>query len=212
MKLLTGGGLGDAVMAFAKLHARYNPADVFLTHVEVYPHLIPAISSFYQTQDINCDVFEISSWNWKEEHEKEYDDWLFTSWDEGWEIDPFPPLKFDKRNVNVVISPLSGRNTNRGWSRNELLAVDNEQVIYIGTNGQEVVSGLKGKSLIGQTTMKEVIDLICSANTVIAAEGFVAYLGAMAGNQVYVKRNNVLAIQKRKHPNWKLEIVDIPNV
>lgn len=202
LKLLTGGGLGDAAMAFAKLHGSYA-TNIKLTHVETHFNLLDSIREFYDSQGINSQVIQIPSWQWKIDNEKKYDAWVDTNW-EG--INPFPPIKYNQQPADILICPASGRNSNRQYSRTELEKIDSERVTYVGQIG--LVDGLKGNSLLGITTIKQLIDLICSANTIIAFEGFIAYLGAMAGKKVFVKRRNMNAIKKRKHPDWDFHIID----
>lgn len=206
MKLLTGGGLGDAAMAVAKLYAKFNPSDIKLTHVEVHQHLLSPIGDFYMSQGIDAEVKWIPSWRWKNEHESEYDFWLDSGWQDGWPILPFPPLKFDLRTIDILVNPISGRNGNRSLSKAEIELLDSKRITYVGTRGN--LEGLLGTSLIGKTSIKDLVDLICSANVIITPEGFVAYLGAMAGKKVWVKRDNLRAIERRKHPDWELFVFD----
>ena len=84
IKLLTGGGFGDAAMSLGKLYSKdapfTHPFDFSLTHVEVGNSLLPAIREFYQSQNINANVFEIKDWNEKENIRSDYNFYLGTHW------------------------------------------------------------------------------------------------------------------------------------
>jgi hypothetical protein len=205
LKLITGGGLGDAAMALAKMQAKFDPKDIHLTHCAVKRKLLAPISCFYKTQKIKHLTKGIKSWDNHSKLIKNYDCWLETGWSDGWEINPFPALFYDKKDIDVLVTPAAGRNATRSFSKKELIDFHSDRITYVGK--VEGYGDLPGKSLINQTTLKELVDLICSANVIIAPEGFVAYLGALAGKEVYVKDQNMPAIKKRKHPDWKMKII-----
>ena len=224
IKLLTGGGLGDAAMSYAKLYSPYAPfankpiEDLHVTHVEVPGNLIPTIEKFYKSQNINTDVFKIDSWQWLSDNISKYDYYLGTHWSrenvgdpDSWEIEPFPPIVFDKiRTFKTVLCPSSGRSSNRKFSKDDILKFDFDDLVYIGTGDKENLEffdGLSGISFLNKTDLWQAIDIICGCDIFIGQSGFLSFLAAMAKKKVYMVSEGQSSIY-RVHPKWDVTYIN----
>jgi len=222
-KLLTGGGLGDAMIAMAKFYSRFVLEDCQVTHGVSHRQWINNIQSLYNYQEIKCKVeYTI----WREEIEtksKIHDYFLHTTWNakihedeilkyfpEDWEIEPFPPLKYNKRqDVDIVISPVACMEFKRKLNDSSLMKLADRisktnHITYVG-HGRPM-NHYPGTSLINKTTIPELVDIICSANVVIGAEGLVTWLGAMADKKVFMQIDNLPGIKRRQHPKWNIAL------
>ena len=72
-------------------------------------------------------------------------------------------------------------------------------IIIIGKGTETRYESLQN-SVYNKTNIQELVNLISYCDKVITPEGFVAYLSAMCGKTVYVKDENIKAIENRKHP------------
>jgi hypothetical protein len=221
VKLITGGGLGDAAMSIGNLYGDHQLFDwngsIHLTHVEVPPKLLNAISAFYSTQKVNHTVTQIKSWEWLKKNRGEFDHYLGTSWHENdcnektWEMNPFPPIIHSKVDrVDIVITPTAGRGASRKFDLKEIEKFslkygEKYSIFYVGNVSEETenfIAKLPGKSLLNNTTMKELIDVLCSCSIFIGHAGFCAYLSAMSGSLTYLVPE--VNSSKRIHPKWKV--------
>lgn len=223
VRLLTSGGLGDAIMAIGKIYSKnapFPPNNISIHHVRIRDELSKEIRELYKLQNIKADVFCIPNWAWQKENRHLYDYFLGSGWskdnfggENSWEINPFPPLKYKhKKGIKTIVNPISGRNRNRKFSIDDLRRfVEGKDITIIGkTNDKDYIRAIESlpvKNLINKTNLEEVINIICSASTVISPEGFIPYLAAMANKEVFISQN-VKAIRKRKHPKWKMRIVE----
>jgi hypothetical protein len=237
VKVITAGGLGDAAMALAKIHGKpelvSELSDLEITHVRMRDDsLYGAISDFYSSQGIQNKVIRLDvdvnlshghriskMVEWKVENKNNFIYSIGTGWSDNqyadedcWEINPFPDIKYTKRNdVSVVINPSSGGTdaVKKEFSNSEIKKFVEKypESIIIG-RGNNVELESVGNSLYNKTSMQELIDIIASSQIVISPEGFVAYLGAMCGKKVLVKNQNLPAIEKRKHPDWDFSLIN----
>jgi len=224
IKLLTGGGFGDAAMSIGKLYSSScpfkHPIGFNLTHVEVGNSLLLAISEFYKTQKINATVREIDNWNYKESIRHEYDYYLGTHWSENnigdessWEINPFPPLVYDTvEDIDLVINISSGRKQKfRGFDKNDIIKLDTNysNITFIGQSNDRFFSdyNFKNTNLVNKTSVKQLVDIICSCNTYIGYAGFALYLAGLANKQIFGFRDSGDGWEYRVHPLWKVKQV-----
>tara|TARA_Y100001963_G_scaffold24316_1_gene32767 strand:- start:1497 stop:2198 length:702 start_codon:yes stop_codon:yes gene_type:complete len=231
IKLLTGGGFGDAAMSVGKLYSKHTPFkvdldNIHLTHVEVGSILLSPIKNFYKTQNINITVKEISNWEEKEVMRTEYDYYLGTHWshnnigDEStWEINPFPLLKFNKiSNIDTLISISGGRPDKfRGFTNNDIIELDNkyENITFIGQSNDNFYSeyNFKNNNMVNKTDIQQLVDCICSCNIFIGYAGFSMFLAAMAKKDVYGIKNSGDGWEYRVHPKWRVrEISNIGDI
>lgn len=226
-KLLTGGGLGDAAMSFAKLQSKDMPEDFkdnyFLTHAETHPHLLDAINTFYSLQEVPHIVEKIDNWGWLQENRKYYDAWVGTAWhkhndeEDSWEIEPFPFIKYDYiPNVDILICPSSGREMTRsiyfndikGWAKKH---VNGRSLSFAGKLDPGVSKlidrDIECQNFINKTSLKEYIDLICSCKVLIAPGGFSCYLAGMAKKKVFARSEGLPSLN-RFHPEWDYQYID----
>jgi len=221
MKLLTSGGLGDAAMSLAKIHAKFSHCidDIEVTHVRVRDdNLYDPIREFYDTQSIKNKVIKIPSWDWKIENRNNYEHFLGSNWgvdnhgdESSWEIEPFPVIKYSEfKPDSIIINPTSGgkEEISKRFAKSDVesFILDWPEAIIIG-KGSDGYDDYPN-SLYNKTDMKTLVNLIASSGIVISPEGFVPYFAAMCGCKVYIKNENVEAINKRKHPKWDMTIVD----
>jgi hypothetical protein len=191
MKIICSGGLGDAVMILGKLRSpQLINEDVHLTHVHKNGILYNELNEFYSYHKIKAEV-KIVDFSWIDEHKKEYDLELTSDY-KG--INPFPKLNYQKiENIDIVMCLVAGQRKNRN----------------LNTRGLEDFVKDKNIKRIGNgETLTEAINIICSANIIISPEGFVTYMGGLAGKRVFIYNHNKKAIDERAHPAWKVELFD----
>ena len=221
IKLLTGGGFGDAAMSLGKLYSKdapfTHPFDCSLTHVEVGNSLLPAIREFYQSQNINANVFEIKDWNQKENIRSDYNYYLGTHWSENnigdessWEINPFPTLVYDKKDVDTIVNISSGRKDKfRGFTKEEIIELDKkyDNITFTGKSDDMFYTeyNFQNKNLVNKTNVKEFVDLICSSNIYIGYAGFGLFLAGLAGKDIYGFRDGGDGWEYRVHPDWRVK-------
>tara|TARA_R110000765_G_scaffold16182_3_gene45818 strand:- start:3853 stop:4548 length:696 start_codon:yes stop_codon:yes gene_type:complete len=223
IKLLTGGGFGDAAMSIGKLYSKdapfNHPLEFNLTHVEVGNTLLPAISDFYKTQGIKANVFEIDNWDVKETIRSKYDYYLGTHWSENnigdessWEINPFPPLIYDKVETGTVVNVSSGRRDKfRGFTKEEIIQLDNQynNLIFIGKSNDEFFNryNFNNNNLVNKTTVKQLVDVVCSCDVYIGFAGFALFLAGLANKDIYGFRDAGDGWEYRVHPSWRVNQV-----
>ena len=234
IQLLTSGGLGDAAMSFAKADALNIPKDQFvITHARIrQDSLDKPILDFYRSQGVRASIMRLIN-NCTKTHDgdyldrsmrnsvSEYDYYLGTHWsaDNGsdmssWEISPFPIIKYNEvvgwKDNLVLLNPSSGGvdKVKKSFSRDMVHKFFDKfpNTVIIG-NGSEKEYGDFPNSLYNKTSIAELVNLIASSDVVITPEGFTAYFAGMCGRKVFVKGENISAINNRKHPNWNMEIV-----
>jgi hypothetical protein len=234
-KFLSSGGLGDAVMIVGKLYSSQLISDIkniHLTHAHLSGILTKELSEFYTSQKVNHDIIPISDWSWLEQNQDNYEKHLKSCWDgieDGVEINPFPNLIYNKVDVDIVLSPFAGQN------RNRLLDIDDlekfagiansadRKITYVGKTIVEnsknfkrhdvntlntIIQDTGGINLLNKTTVLAIVDIVCSAKTVVAPEGFIAYLAGLAGGQVFILKYNQNAIVKHRHPDWNVMLFE----
>ena len=231
IKLLTGGGFGDAAMSVGKLYSKNAPFEVLLdniilTHIEVGNSLLPAIREFYKSQGITAVVTEIPNWDAKTKIRKENDYYLGTHWSEHnvgaettWEINPFPPLVFDTVEAGqTVVHISSGRKDKfRGFSKEDIIELDNryKNLIFTGKSEDKFYNEYKfnNKNMVNKTTIKDLVDIICSCEIFIGYAGFALYLAGLANKDVYGIKHWGDGWEYRVHPKWRVkEIKSIKDI
>jgi len=204
MKVVTSGGLGDAAMAFAKLFSCDAPFHPFhrndlstldlthLTNKRGRGNIGNSIEIFYKFQGINPTIIYLDkggSTKWLKQNT--YDYYLGSSWCkdngdlESWDINPFPPIKFNKiPGIDVIISPISQ------WDMGRVIQFDDlkkyvrklkRAVTYVGWAPLEYakqVDTLPGKNLLNWGNINDLTNLIGSSKTVV---GLIGYVTQMAG-------------------------------
>lgn len=194
MKIICSGGLGDAVMILGKL---YSPElinkNIQLIHLHKNGILNKELTEFYSFFKINAKVIN-EDFSWIDEHRNEYDLELSSDY-KG--INPFPKLNYQKiENIDIVMCLVAGQRKDRN----------------LNTRGMEDFVKDKKITRIGNgETLTEAINIICSANIIISPEGFVTYMGGLAGKRVFIYNHNVKAIDERAHPAWKVKLFDSLN-
>ena len=221
VKLLTSGGFGDAAMSLAKIHAKFSDSlnEISLIHIRTRKdNLNSTIHEFYNTQEIDNKVITVPSWDWQKQNRNKFDFFLGCNWtaenhndETSWEIEPFPKIKYSKiKSISTLLNPSSGgtEEVRKSFSKTEVdefTEIDPSTIIIgRGDDGYDEYAN----SLYNKTDIRELVNLIASSETVITPEGFTAYFAAMCGKRVFVKSQNINAIIKRKHPLWKLTIID----
>lgn len=221
---LSSGGLGDAVMTLGKLRSpQLINESIHLLHAHLSGLLLKELDAFYTYQNIDHEIIKISSWSWIKENKSTYEKELFSTWhatEDGIEINPFPKIIHKQIETDIVLSPFAGQRRDRLLNIKEIEKFigdidSNRKITYIGSTGgknidalRDVIDHSNGIDLIDKTTLTEVIDIICSAKSVIAPEGFVVYMGGMAGRRVFSYNYNVVAIKERAHPSWNIGLFD----
>ena len=238
IKLYTNGGLGDAVMSLAKIHAKYSSKeikDIKLTHIRGrQDKLNEVIREFYDSQGIQNQIVSIPKVYFNNEADKsdikDLGTFLGMGWSEknsdgdpdSWEINPFP--KINTKSVTfseeppthkpyILLHPSSGSHKNMKWfDEDELGNFLKKYPDTIITGSSEFSSFI---SLVGfrnnyynKTSITELINIISSVDIIIATEGFVPYIGAMLKKKVYCLSENMPAIIERKHPAWDFHLIN----
>jgi len=205
--LISGGGLGDAAMIFAAIQSKACPINLFepyyLTHVELPRKLLSLISGFYRYQNIRAEVFHINSWDWLSKNRSDYDCFVSTHWDgkndfeDGWRINSFPDIVSNHiEGIDTIVSPSAGRNGNRKFREEDISKV-------ILRDSVKVISP------DNTPTIRDLIDVICSANIVIGHAGFVTFFAGMAGKKVFMVPEKP-ASDMRVDPLW--DVTEIGNL
>ena len=237
VKLLTSGGLGDAAMSFAKAKAlKISDMHIYHVRIR-QDNLDKSILDFYKSQGIDSTIIRIEKSDdrhsgvildeWILNNVKDYNHYLGTHWssDNGsdipsWEIEPFPEIKYDdklwgkklhKEHVKILLNPSSGgtEDANKSFSYEEVMDIYKKyfpNIIIIGKGTETRYESLQN-SVYNKTNIQELVNLISYCDKVITPEGFVAYLSAMCGKTVYVKDENIKAIENRKHPKWDMNLI-----
>ena len=212
IKMVSGGGLGDAAMIFAALNSNESPVNPFtdnyiIDHVEVPDKLLFLIEGFYRYQKIKSQVFQINSWDWLKNNRSSYDYFVSTHWngnddfEKGWRINPFPVINYRKiDDIDVVVFPSAGRNGNRKFDEDSLygFAMSEKRsriVRHSLSDGDRKVLFVSG--------IERLVDVICSANVVIGHAGFNTFLAGMANKEVFMVPEKP-ASDMRKDPFWKV--------
>jgi hypothetical protein len=221
INLLTSGGLGDAAMSFAKIHARFSDYldKIFVTHIRVRDdNLYDTIHEFYNTQEIKNEVIKVPSWDWQPQNRNKYDFFLGNNWtkenhndESSWKIKSFPQIKYSKiEGIFTLLNPSSGgvKEGTKYFNKKKVedFLEKHPETILIGRGNEKNYEDIPN-SLYNKTSISELVNLIASADTVISPEGFVAYFAGMCGKRVFVKNDNTEAIYKRKHPDWNMNLV-----
>lgn len=230
IKLLTGGGFGDAAMSIGKLYSKdapfSHPISFELTHIETKgSNLLPAIKDFYDCQNIENKVFEIENWDVQKKIRDNYHYELGTHWfkdnvgsESTWEINPFPPLVYDKVNVKTIINIGGGRigaPGARGFSLEEIIQFDNQctNLTFVGKTSNPFYEEYKfnNTNLVNKTSVKELVDLVCSCDTYVGYAGFALFLAGLANKNIYGFKTGGDGWDYRVHPKWKVKQVSNVN-
>ena len=240
IKLLTSGGLGDAVMSFAKAEKLNIDRNNFIVyHARIREdNLDNTIVDFYSSQGITSKIVRVHNDNKRKHQGEVLDDWLLenlkrynyylgTHWSanngsysrlDSWEIDPFPKVKYSKTNdCKILLNPSSGgtEDVKKSFDQKQIEKFLDKypETVIIG-KGNDIQYEKFSNSLYNKTSMKDLVNLIASSEVVVSPEGFVPYFAGMCGKTVYVKDENIKAIENRKHPEWDFNIIntieDIP--
>lgn len=212
VKLLAAGGLGDAVMCWAKARTKFT--DFSITHLEVPTELLGKIAEFYTSQGVPNSVVNIPSWD--SVPTVEYDIEVTCNWESvyaytpvTWETNPFQDFIIEPTSLvlnDVVIAPYAGRLLNRSFSEEALSRfVDS-------TKGPVTIIGA-GKDIhlpnctnyINRTTIKDTLALLSGAKVVIGHPGFVIYTAALMGKKVFSTKEPFW--EKRFHPKWNVTFI-----
>lgn len=191
MKIICSGGLGDAVMILGKLRSsQLKNEDIHLTHLHKTGILNRELTEFYSFFKINATIIN-EDFSWINEHRKEYHLELISNYTG---INPFPKIDYQKiENIDIVMCLVAGQRRDRKINTTGIEDfVKDKKVTYIG---------------VGET-LTEAINIICSANIIISPEGFVTYMGGLAGKRVFIYNHNKVAIDQRAHPAWKVKLFD----
>jgi len=225
IKLLTGGGFGDAAMSIGKLYSKYAPfkvdlENIHLTHVEVGSSLLPVISEFYKTQGVDIKTEEIPNWQYKEDIRSQYDYYLGTHWSSNnvgdeytWEINPFPYIKYDSiDNIDTVVHISSGRAEKfRGFTKDEIIELDNtfNNITFTGVSNDNFYSdyNFRNSNMVNKTSIQDLVNVLCSCNTFIGYAGFTLFLAGLAGKDIYGFRDPGDGWEYRVHPLWRVKQV-----
>jgi len=223
IKLLTGGGFGDAAMSIGKFYSQDAPFDVntrdmHLMHVEVPGELLEAIREFYKTQGIDASVTQIPSWDWKDRNRYKFDYYLGAHWSKHnigdettWEINPFPPLKYNViDNIDTIVNISGGRKDKfRGFSTNEIMELDKRliNITFTGKSDDPFYNEyeFENTNLVNKTSVQEFVDLICSCDTYVGYAGFALFLAGLANKNIYGFKTNGDGWDYRVHPKWKVK-------
>jgi hypothetical protein len=220
IKLLCGGGLGDACLCFAQLSGKeapfkYDKENLHITHQVLKDKdekLKNEISWFYNRQGIKNEVVVIDSWD-KTLNKKDFDFELGGGWNgkvdcNSWEINPFPIIKYEKiENIDTVLVISSGRDLNRRFEPNEVreFAEKYPCTMICGIDKKGEYENI-GKNVVNKTSFDTFVDIICSCNTLIGHSGFCCYLAGMANKKVYCVSEGK-ATEINKHPNWNFVMI-----
>ncbi|MFW5847700.1 MAG: hypothetical protein ACOCVF_02160 [bacterium] len=217
IKTLSSGGLGDATMAFAKM-GKLND-DISHTHIELPTKLLPIIKEFYESQKINVVVKNIKNKSWVVDNKKNYDIFLDTSaygvqMKNPIEIDPFPNFIINNEyDYDIVISPSSGRNSERSFKFNEIKNFiekheKNYKIVLLGVeNNPNKFNNLGVTNCLNKTSISESIDIINSSKYVIAPSGFISFIGCLLNKNVFTKDNRLNIRKRYFHKEWSNKFI-----
>jgi hypothetical protein len=233
IRLLTGGGLGDAAMSYAKIHSQscpFSPSDPFtITHHSSLRKseggISAAIKEFYSSQGIRSSVVltDMSGAKFYEDNIDDYHHYLGTSWTENngggivsWPINAFPPFKCNKiAGPMTLIALVSGSTMARSVDLGEVKKLAEYcsragPVGYIGWAPveirEQVESELPGTSYLNGTTIPELLNLLCSSETVIGPQGFITHVACMMRKQVLAITPDRSVVEHYIHPSWNVTI------
>ena len=180
-----------------------------------------AIGQFYSAMKVPHSIVVAGGKEWKEQNRHLFDYYLGTAWDkhnggdeESWEIEPFPPFNGPLLKHDIVISPIAGWDISRSFSLPRLAELaeqaksDGREITYVGHAPPEYadeIRKLPGNSRLNGTTMSSLIDIVVSCKTVIANQGFIAFLGCAAGRQVFSIGTHRCNIREGFHPEWNVK-------
>ena len=207
--VVSSGGLGDAVLIFARLQQLYGN-DYTLTHVMIKQKLLGVVQEFYNSQGISADVKKIDDWGWLKNNKMNYDYHAKIIDSPDWDqISPSPKyiLNNSNENFDIVISPTAGRDNDRCFKLNELRTFCEKnnriRIVLVGQTNN-IYDGLNVVNLINKTTIQETLDIIAGCSIVIAPAGFISIIGASMNKMVYTKKhhNNDLIKRTYYHPKW----------
>jgi hypothetical protein len=229
IKLLTGGGLGDAALSLAKLYSKDLPFKLELGNTKI-THITNvkgkgthdiSIPEFYKSQGINSEVILAPTGpDLKNKIRPEYAYYLGTGWDElnggderSWKIEPFPPLVYENMKADIVISPFAAWDLSRTVTSKEMKEFvskipQDRNITYVGKVPNEMVSlfeEFRGESFLNQVGVKHLIDFVCSANTIVAHVGFISILGGLANKKVLTFGNHGANRRDLYHPEWNMK-------
>jgi hypothetical protein len=210
--LLTGGGLGDALIAYAKLKSTTCPYEfnhVKLTHVECSDILLKSIRDFYNYIEMDVNVMRIPNWSWLDQNLKNYDECIGTHWNGGdignthWEMNPYPifPSVSSENKYYIVIQPFAGRNCDRYvLCANDIkyLTERYNKIALIGWCIDDRFDNLSMVNYLNKNSIIDMIGIVSNSSIVFAPEGFICLLGCMMNKSVYTHSLNPFI----KHPDW----------
>jgi len=227
LRLLASGGLGDAVMSYAKIESsnapfyrKFSYLDIELVHQvcrgtdEI---LKDQIYQFYQSQGLDCKIVIVDSWYQVLDHGS-FDYVLEGGWSgkgynnehNCWEIEPFPLIEYtlqdDAKKIALIIS--SGRNQNRGFSFEDCKQfAENHDVLLLGISQDKRFEDLGRNSLVNHTDFLRFINLIASSSIIVGHSGFCCYFAGMLNKEVYCVSEGI-PTQGNIHPKWNVKYID----
>jgi len=223
ISVLCGGGLGDAAICLARIASRYTFDKISITHVVIRNHTVSALREFYQTQNVECTIQCVPSFDWLNDNKHKYDARVSalsndSYVDDVFDINPLPPIKYEFiPDIDVVVWPLSGYSSNHArFNHADLLAFHSKHssahtITYIGKTthpGDKIFNPSTwklGDNRINNTTISELVNIIASSNTVVCKDGFALFLAAMLGKRVVVIPRRIEVIYARKHDDWNIQ-------
>lgn len=233
LELLTSGGIGDAVFSYAKLYSSKAPFDIreqpywltHLTNIRGAGVSDRSISRFYTSQGVPHSVVCTPGAAWREQHRSEFDHYLGTAWDatnggdeSSWDIEPYPPLIYTHiPDVDILLSPFSAYNKGRKINLKELIYFGEKvykqgrTITLAGWADQAFIDALGNlpfKNMLN-TDMITMINLVCSASTIISNIGFTSILGCAAGKQVFSVGIHPVNNKDYYHPQWNVQCPEL---
>lgn len=199
-KLGACGGFGDALYVLGEIQQKYNVSEVSLVHARKDKLPInDSIKEFYESQDLEAEVVV------RDNHES----WVKENYAAG-RFEAFInkdgshySLMANQLRVKyellhdtpkTILVPRAGRDERNKRefsidSVNQFLEFHKrEPILLLGDTNQEYVDALvtypEHTNLMNKTKVKDLVNLICSSETLIGHPGFLAYLAAMTGKTV----------------------------
>lgn len=220
MVITVGGGLGDALMAYAKIissHAPFYPTTkanikvVHTTNIRGKGRFGDSIKKFYNSQGILCDMVYLESGmtdKWRAANEDKFDYCLNGSCSDEWSTNLNIDIRYDTTTppTDIIIAPMSQWNMGRYIKIKDLKSIvkripNNYSIGYVGWVTEEYQKELDNLRGISYTNRGDVVDLtnkICSSSTVIGTIGFVTQLAGLTNKKVVW--TGVIAPMDRFHP------------
>lgn len=208
-KVLSAGGLGDALMIYSKL--LNLDGDIELTHAMKVPKLMPVVKEFYETVGVNVKMQKIGNWNWIKNNKDNFDYHLDTSWigeDCGIESYPWLDLKVkEKYDFDIVMTPSSGRDNERHFHPQGMLnfikKYKDKKIVFIGVESNPNRFNNYGvTNLLNKTSIQKTIDIVSGSKYVVAPSGFISFLGCFLGKKVFSKDGRRVIENRYYHPKW----------